>query len=103
MVVAQARGGGDAGSGGAVAERRWRADSRGGEPARGAAMRRPAAGAAAAALRAGDAGGALSAGADADDDESDDAWALDGGGKPPKPKPPNKCRVDPSMCMKTME
>ncbi len=26
-----------------------------------------------------------------------------GGGRPPKPKPPNKCRVDPSMCMKTME
>lgn len=26
-----------------------------------------------------------------------------GGGKPPKPKPPNKCRVDPSMCFKTME
>ena len=25
------------------------------------------------------------------------------GGKPPKPKPPNKCRVDPSMCSKTME
>ncbi|MHC4251823.1 MAG: PqqD family protein [Planctomycetota bacterium] len=26
-----------------------------------------------------------------------------GSGKPPKPKPPNKCRVDPSMCFKTME
>ncbi|MHC5058810.1 MAG: PqqD family protein [Planctomycetota bacterium] len=26
-----------------------------------------------------------------------------GGGKPPKPRPPNKCRVDPSMCFKTME
>ncbi len=25
------------------------------------------------------------------------------GGKPPKPKPPDKCRVDPSMCYKTME
>lgn len=26
-----------------------------------------------------------------------------GGGKPPKPKPPSQCRVDPSMCFKTME
>jgi len=30
---------------------------------------------------------------------------LGGGstGKPPKPKPPLKCRVDPSMCFRTME
>jgi len=26
-----------------------------------------------------------------------------GGGRPPKPKPPQKCRADPSMCRKIME